>query len=202
MAMGDDVDTKDKVIGMRGSEYLPGAVRQEMERMAREKAEPPADAARAARLPASHAEAAMHRQGKAPAEAVPEVDETPVPPEMLAPLPRADDDYKAHARLANGPLLTIFFLGKGQLPDGFSYSNLERVRMAAPDVAGGGPMLLLRFAGSVTTEVRVDGRNMLGLCDLIGRHLIHWLREHPTGRDDGNDHEVFIRSITPRVIER
>lgn len=201
--MGDDVDTKDKVIGLPGSDYLPGAVRQEMERMAREaKTEPPPDAARVVRLAASHVEAAMPRPGKAPAEPAPEGDETPVSPEMLAPLPRAGDPYKAHARLANGPLLSIFFLGKGQLPDGFSYSNLERVRMAAPDVTGVGPMLMLRFTGSETTEVRVEGRNMLGLCDLIGRHLIHWLREHPTGRDDGNDQAVFIRSITPRVIER
>ena len=42
---------------------------------------------------------------------------------------------------------------------------------------------------------------MLSLCDYIGRHLIHWLREHPGGKEPGGT-GTFIRSITIRRIER
>jgi hypothetical protein len=130
-----------------------------------------------------------------------ESDEAPVAPEELAPLPTAATPYKAHSRLANKPLATLFFLPEGQLPDGFSYAILERVRMGEPRTPGGSPDLLLRFNGSAVTEVRVEGRNLLELCELIGRHLIHWVREHPGGRDAG-DGRVFVRRITFREVER
>jgi hypothetical protein len=122
--------------------------------------------------------------------------------EELSPLPQAEDAYEAHSRIQSRPQATIFFLPKSQLPDGFSYATLERVRLVEGTKAGESPYLLLRFNGSVVCEVRIDGRNLLGLCNLIGRHAILWIREHPTGRDDGNDRAVFIRRITPREIER
>jgi len=122
--------------------------------------------------------------------------------EELAPLPTAGSPYEeAYSRLANRPRMTLFFLPEGQLADGFSYSSLERVRMVEPEKPGGSPDLLLRFTGSVITEVRVEGRNLLGLLDMIGRHLIHWVRQHPTGKDDGRA-AVFIRRITITEIER
>ena len=135
-------------------------------------------------------------------EQVPESEpEPPISPDQLAPLPRYGDPYKAHSLIANKPLATVFFLPKGQLPDGFSYASLERLRLIEKEGPGGVLALLLRFNGSVVTEVLIEGRNLLGLCDRIGRHLIHWVREHPTGRDDVDSPAVFIRRITVREID-
>src|SRR5207244_3293820 len=102
--------------------------------------------------------------------------------------------YEPHSRLASRPLTTLFFLPLGQLPDGFAYHTLERVRMVEAERPGESPALLLRFSGSVITEALVEGRSLMGLCDTIGHHRIHWLRQHPTGQDDGS-HAVFIRRI-------
>jgi len=127
-------------------------------------------------------------------------DDTLVSPEELAPLPQTGDAYEAHSRVAGRPLATVFFLSKSGLPDGFCYAGFERVRMIETDRAGAGPALLVRFNGSVVYEVLIEGRNLLTLCSQIGRQVIHWVREHPTGRDDGGP--VFIRRITIREIER
>ena len=131
-----------------------------------------------------------------------EDDGTAGAPEKLAPMPTPGSPYEEpHSRLANRPLTMIFFLGEGQLPRGFSYSGMEQVWMAEPARPGASPDLIVRFNGSVITEVRIEGRNLLGLCDTIGRHLIHWARQHPGGKDDGRA-AVFIRRITIIVIER
>lgn len=187
--MGDDTDTEDNVIELpKPLDYLPEAVRQQMEKMTGDtRKEPPGGTDKVVPLPV---------------RPPPEDDGSPLSPEMMSPLPLPGDAYVAHARIANGPVSTLFFLPKGQLPDGLNYSHLERVRMVEPEKPGGSPHLLLRFWCSVIVEVRIEGRNLLGLCDYLGRHLIHWLREHPTGHDDGDDAAVFIRRITIREAAR
>lgn len=125
-----------------------------------------------------------------------------LPPEELVALPKSSDAYEPHSRPASRPLATIFFLGSSGLPDGFSYAGFERVRMVEQDKAGGSPALLMRFNGSVIYEVLIEGRNLRLLCDLIGRQVIHWVREHPNGRDEGGDKAVFVRRIAIREIER
>ncbi len=141
-------------------------------------------------------------EAKPAADADAEPEETPLSPEELAPLPQSGDAYVAHSRPASRPLATIFFLPKGGLPDGFSYASFERVRMVEAEQPGASPALLVRFNGSVVYEVVIEGRNLLGLCNQLGRHVIHWVREHPTGRDDGDDRAVFIRRIVIREVER
>jgi hypothetical protein len=112
------------------------------------------------------------------------------------PLPRADDPYRAYGRAGNKPLTTLFLLPKGQLPDGFAYANLERVTMRAADSPGGSPLLVLRFAGSVVSEVRIAGRQLANLCNLIGQHRVPWVRQLPNGRDFSDDAETVITAIT------
>jgi hypothetical protein len=136
-----------------------------------------------------------------PASSIPP-EESPLSAEELAPLPRTGDVYVAHSRVANRPLTTIFFLPRGGLPDGFCYSGFERVRMIEDQKPGASPGLLVRFNGSVVYEVLIEGRNLLALCNLIGRHVVYWVREHPTGRDEGGDLAAFVRRITIREIER
>ncbi len=148
------------------------------------------------------ADARPIRDAKPAAEPAAEPEAAAISPEELAPLPMPGDPYKAHARLANRPLATIFFLPEGQLPDGFSYACLERVRMVEPHRPGGSPDLLVRFNGSAVIEARIEGRNLLALCDYISRHLIHWVRQHPGGRETGDDSATFIRRITISEIER
>jgi hypothetical protein len=144
---------------------------------------------------------AASRAGAGPLERLPTETDTAVPPEQLDALPRPGHIYRAcpdHFSVA--PLPTIFFLPGNGLPDGFSYSALERVRMVEGAKPGDGPILLLRFNTSVPVEVRVEGRGVLDLCDKVGRHLVHWLRAHPTGHDEGHG-EVFIRRITISEIK-
>ena len=147
---------------------------------------------------ASGIEADGDSQGHA-AEPAAEAVEAGVSLETLSPLPQPGDPYKAHARLANGPLATLFLIPKGGLPDGIDYAALYRVRLIAGKRPGDAPALLLQFRGGL--EAEIEGRGMLGLCEKIGRHRIHWIREHPTGRDDGTA-AVFIRLITIREMER
>lgn len=122
--------------------------------------------------------------------------------EEMSPLPQASDAYEPHSRMVSRPLATIFFLGKAQLPDGFAYSGFERARLIPGERPGGGPSLVIRFNGSVIYEVLIEGQNLLWLCSAIGRHVIQWVREHPSGRADIDDKAVFIRRINVREIER
>jgi hypothetical protein len=127
--------------------------------------------------------------------------EAALPLDQLGPLPRLGDPYAAHSRLSNAPLPMLFLLPKGGLPWGIAYPHIQEVLMVEAEKPGGGPDLLLLVAGMRPKEVRIEARDLLALCDRIGRHLIHWIREHPTGRDDGTA-AVFIRRITITGIDR
>jgi hypothetical protein len=126
----------------------------------------------------------------------------PESPEQHTSLPAPGSPYhEAYLRIGNRPLSTIFFLTEGDLPHGFAYHNLEEVWMAEPKKPGASPDLMVRFNGSVVKEVRIEGRNLLPLCEWIGRHLILWLRTHPTGTDDRAG-AVFIKRITITKVEK
>jgi hypothetical protein len=120
----------------------------------------------------------------------------PDDPERSDPLPRPGTPYMAHARRTAKPQMTLFFVGKGYLPDGFSYANLERVWLEESEQQGSGPVLVARFAGSVVTEVTIEGRHMHTLCNAIGMHLMPWVWEHPSPRDFTDDNATVVRKIT------
>ena len=136
-----------------------------------------------------------------PVRPPPEDDGSPLSPEKLSPLPLPGDASVAHARIANGPLSTLFFLPKGQLPDGLTYSHLERVRMVEPEKPGGSPHLLLRFSCSVIIEVRIEGRNLLALCDYSAVISFTGCGSIRPATMTG-DAAVFIRRITIREAAR
>jgi hypothetical protein len=121
-------------------------------------------------------------------------------PERSDPLPRPGSPYLAHARRTAKPQMTLFFVGKDYLPDGYSYANLERVWLAASEKEGSGPVLKARFYGSVVTEVTIEGRHLHTLCNAIGMHLMPWVWEHPSPRDFDDENETVIRKITPNII--
>ncbi len=124
----------------------------------------------------------------------------PDDPERTDPLPRPGTPYLAHARRASKPQMTLFFVAKDYLPDGYAYANLERAWLAEPSKEGSGPVLMLRFAGSVVTEVMIEGRHLHTLCNAIGMHLMPWVWEHPSPRDFSDDSATVIRKITPKII--
>ena len=139
-----------------------------------------------------------------PPEARPEAATPPAGqavPERADPLPRPGDAYKACGRTANRPQLTLFLVGKDYLPDGFSYANLERVRLVASEKSGCGPSLVLRLSGSVVTEAVIEGRHLGSLANGLGLHVVPWLWEHPSPNDFGDEREPLIRKITLRTPE-
>jgi hypothetical protein len=102
---------------------------------------------------------------------------------LLDPLPKASDAYLAHARASNKPQLSLFVMLKDGSFDGFSYANLERIRLQPAADAGGGNELVLRFNGSTVTEVRLAGRNLGLLHAYLGQHRTAWVRVLPPERD-------------------
>jgi hypothetical protein len=122
-------------------------------------------------------------------------------PERSDPLPRPGDAYMAHARRTAKPQMTLFFVQRNYLPDGFAYANLERVRLVDSEKQGSGPVLVARFSGSVVTEVVIEGRHLHPLCNAIGMHLMPWIFEHPSPRDFTEEKATLIRSIALRTVD-
>lgn len=123
----------------------------------------------------------------------------PAAADDLAPLPRPGDDYKAHARAANKPVPTLRLLMANGAIHGFPYGHLDRI-----DFEGGGPdgspIIVLRFAGIEPAEVRLEGRRLDGLYDLLGYERVAWVRELP--RERATNERTVITGISTRTIER
>ena len=114
-----------------------------------------------------------------------------VQPEQADPLPRPGGAYKPHSRPANKAQATLYFVTRGHAFEGFSYASLERIRLLPQETPGGSLVLVLRFSGSVATEVTVEGRNLHSLCNLVGMHLMPWVWEMP-GRADRHDEAATV----------
>lgn len=122
--------------------------------------------------------------------------------DKVDPLPRPGDAYRAAGRHGNKPDLTIHFVTKSYAYEGFSYADLERVRLVPGDKPGVGPVLVLRFNGSVVTEVRIEGRHPHSLYHWIGLHKLPWIWEHPSPADFTDEKATVISRITINEIER
>jgi hypothetical protein len=96
-------------------------------------------------------------------------------PERSDPLPRPGDPYLAHARRAAKPQMMLFFVQKDYLPNGYSYANLERVRLEAADRSGDRGM-----APPIALQRHRDAFDALDL----GASLPEGVRGRP-----GNDHQ-------------
>lgn len=122
--------------------------------------------------------------------------------DLLSPLPRAGDPYKAHSRISARPVPSVFFLGKNMLPDGYTYGNLERVYFEEAREPGAGPVLIVRFNGSEVREARIKGRNLIPLATYLARQLIHWVRVLPPGVQVPDDTATVVSEITIRLGEQ
>jgi hypothetical protein len=62
--------------------------------------------------------------------------------------------------------------------------------------------VMLRFGGSVTRDVRIEGRRLLELVSLLRWHQVACVEESPKGWDNGDDAVVSISRITVREVKR
>ena len=124
-------------------------------------------------------------------------------PENPDALPEPGDPYKAYSRAANKPLLTVCFLLKDSAVRGFSYSNFDSIDRVPSPVAGGGPAIVMRFAGLAPSEVRMEGRNLNSLFDYAGQHRILWIRERGERRDFIEEPATVVSKISiTRINEK
>ena len=130
--------------------------------------------------------------------AVPEA----APPDKADPLPRPGDAYRVAGRHGNKPALTIHFVLKDYSYEGFSYGDFERLRLLPAEKPGGGPVLIVRFNGSVVTEAVIEGRHLHSLYHSIGLHRLPWIWEHPSPADFGDENAAVISRIRFREVER
>jgi hypothetical protein len=100
------------------------------------------------------------------------------------PLPQPGSPYNAaHSRAGNKPEITLHVMLKDGFYKGFAWNNFDSVDTAPGDTPGSGPVLIVRFAGLVPTELRISCGRLLGtLHAAIGRQRIAWIREQPSKR--------------------
>lgn len=106
----------------------------------------------------------------------------PGPWDDFDPLPQPGDPYKAYARPSNKPEILLHVMLKDGFFRGFAWSNLDSVDTVSSESPGVGPVLVLRFAGLMPTELRLCGSNLGKLHALVGQNRIVWIREHPSRR--------------------
>ena len=119
----------------------------------------------------------------------------------LASLPQPGDPYQAYARPENKSLLMLRFLLRDTSVEGFAYSDLRRTRMLPGDKPEDGPVLVLRFVEAVITEVRIEGRHLDLLADMLAYHRVAWLRELPPGKMHHEKNAAILTRITLTTLE-
>jgi hypothetical protein len=122
-------------------------------------------------------------------------------PDELPPLPRPGDEYTAHARQANKPVLTLRFLLANAAVRGFAYANIDTIDLVDGDQPDSSPAIVVRFAGITATEARIEGRHLDRLYDQLGHHRIAWVRELPPRRDFKDPGKAVINRISFKALE-
>jgi hypothetical protein len=127
-------------------------------------------------------------------------DEEPAPDgDAIIPLPQPGSPYDAaHARPESKPLPTLRFV-MGDTVRGLPYANLDSIDLVPADQPGGGPVIVIRFNGIVAREVKITGRHLFKLYDLLTAHRVSWVRALPKGKDFMGDGVTVVTGI---VIER
>lgn len=128
--------------------------------------------------------------------------EQPQPPAAEIPLlPQAGDPYKAHARPSNAAEATLHIMTRDAHFRGFAWHCFDSIDLRPAETPGGGPVLVLRFAGVIPTEIVLEGRNLSTLHAYLGQNRIAWVRELPPGRDFKEDGATVINRIAIRPVE-
>jgi hypothetical protein len=146
--------------------------------------------------------------GKASRQPIPATEEEADSPagEDFAVLPQPGSPYDAaYGRPGNKPEITLHVLLGDGFSKGYAWSNFDSVDTVAAEAPGGGPVLVVRFAGLVPTELRISGSNLSKLHACIGRQRIAWIREQPSKRGfdaaSDKDKAEIITGIAIRQVE-
>jgi hypothetical protein len=99
------------------------------------------------------------------------------------------------------PIRGPTFLLKDSAEEGFSYSDLRRIRLLPAGKPGLGPVLVLLFVEAAVTEVRIEGRRLDTMRDYIRYHRIAWVRELPPGTMLADKVAAVITGITIREVK-
>ena len=123
------------------------------------------------------------------------------PGERLIALPEPGSAYDAaYARPNNKPLTTLRFV-IGDKVRGLPYANLDSIDWEPAEKPGGGPVIVLLFAGVQVRKAVIAGRHMLLMYDLLCDHRLAWVRELPKGRDFKDRDATVITGITIKEVE-
>jgi hypothetical protein len=117
-------------------------------------------------------------------------------------LPRPGDAYRAYGHYGTTPGRVVHFVTSDYGREGFDYADLKRLRLVPGDKPGGSDVLTLRFNSSVITEVVIEGRHLLSVCQSLGRHLVAWMWEHPSPAQFADNNATVISRITIDDVER
>lgn len=122
--------------------------------------------------------------------------------ERADPLPRPGDVYRASARPLTVPEMTLHIITHDFSYEGFSYADLERVRLVPGEKPGSGPVLIARFNGSVVMDVHFDGRHLHAIYMGISLHRLSWVWEHPRPAEFADEAATIIRKISFHEVKR
>lgn len=103
--------------------------------------------------------------------------------------------YQVHARPAAKMLPSVHFILKDRAIRTCQYNQLESDSRFTSLPQGKGNRLVFRFAGSVTVQVVIEGRNLWKLYDYLTQHRMAWVHELPEEQDFGGDGEPVVHSI-------
>jgi hypothetical protein len=116
-------------------------------------------------------------------------------------LPTPGDPYKAHSRPSSKPETTLHVLLGDGSARGFAFAGFDSIDLLPAADAGGGPVIIVRFAGIVARQVLITGRNLSLVHVYIAQHRIAWLRELPPKRGFTDAGEAVITGITIKAVD-
>lgn len=108
----------------------------------------------------------------------------PAPDTAGDSLPEWDSPYRPHAAPSAQERKMVCFLFGNQSATALPYAHLCRMTYRPAEAPATDESITLRFSGIKPTTFLVEGRNLWGLLDWIGRHRMAWLREWPQAREE------------------
>lgn len=98
-----------------------------------------------------------------------------------------DNEFRVCGRPSHKPLFSVHFISANGSVQSFQYMHLDSRSSFSPT------RLVLRFVGSKTTDVVVEGRNLWQLYDYLHQHRMPWVRV--AARDFAQDGEIIVTGV-------
>jgi hypothetical protein len=127
------------------------------------------------------------------------------PGKKADPRPKPGEAYRPCARFMNRleeRQTTLHFIAGDCTPTGFPYANFDGIRFERSGEPGGGLDLVVRFAGVKPTDVRLAGRHLGDIYDMIAAGTLPWVWERPEGIYREDDTATVVTGIIFTELER